>query len=580
MLNAIWLGVLLLGLVSQSLLAQPRGVPRSKPRPAIAARMAAAEAAWKEGMAIHERADAIAVVRTIRGTATPERTAVDFDVRVQVLRVLKGRDLSGGQELNLAFRDDRPPFALPSPQPVQPATGIVFLARDGDAWQPIRQDGPPGPGGGFLLHLPEGSGPALAGDEEAQVRVGRELAAALEHWGANASASLDARGGFGPFPARQPAGPEAGWFLQAAEYLNGPVADPAPFAEIYRELSRSGSPHVRLVGIIGRIKLQQAEGLQALAQTLPQSMKAAGAGMLVDALRRWDVSRQPGSVDVLGGIALAEATHAQVESAASWALGQHALVDALPYLATLLESPHPPSRAGALMGICNLHRGGDPRASLKDYSGEEARPHCPDRIPVMDAEAERRHLAFWREWWASHRDVVEKDFRGDGAGRVLPFARAAAPARWFDARQPASQMSQASPEQALRLLLRMFDPAVTARAQGQVSDAARVRAMLSVEADERDITALAEELQKAARALRQVDEEFRRDMMEHRLAGRPPDPRFAEQANARASEVTAAFLRETQSRLSPGAWRQLQEAIARRARDLVQVSFPAPPGRP
>lgn len=86
-------------------------------------------------------------------------------------------------------------------------------------------------------------------------------------------------------------------------------------------------------------------------------------------------------------------------------------------------------------------------------------------------------------------------------------------------------------------------------------------------------------MQQAARALREVDEELRRNMMEHRLAGRPPDPRLAEQANARASEVTAAFLLDAQSRLSPGAWRQLQQAIARRAREMVQVSFPAPPGR-
>jgi hypothetical protein len=539
--------------------------------------MEAAEASPQEGRPIHERADAIAVVRTVGGTATPARTAIDFDVRVQVLRVLKGRELSGGQELQLVFQDDRPMAPLPSPQPVQPSTGLVFLARVGEGWKPLRQYGSPAQNGGFLLHLPDGPGPA-ATSADLQTQIGMELAAAMEFWGANASAALDARGGFGPFPRRQPLGPEGTWFLQAANYLNGPVVDPAPFAAIYPELARSGSPHVRIVGIVGLIKLQQPEGLQALAQDLPQLMKAAGVTMLIDALGRWDVWKQPATADTLGRIALAEATHAHVERAASWALGQHALVDALPYFATLLESPHPQSRAGALMGICNLHRGGDPRAALQHYSGEEARPHCPNRFPITDIEAEREHIAFWRNWWETNRERVEKDFRGDGSGRVLPFARAVAPSRWVDASQPGTQISQGTPDSALRMMLHMFHPDIAARSEGKVSEAERVRGMLRMEADDRDISTLVEELRKGALALREVETQFRDAMAEQRLAGRPPDPSVVQQANQRTDAVMKVFLQECESRLSPDAWRQLQQAITRMARDTVRTTL-SPTGR-
>jgi hypothetical protein len=539
--------------------------------------MAAAEASAQEGRAIHERADAVVVVRAVGGTATPARTAIDFDVRVHVLRVLKGRELSGGQELQLVFQDDRPLAPLPSPQPVQPSTGLVFLARDGERWQPLRHYGSPAQNGGFLLHLPEGPGPT-ATSADLQTQIGLELATAMEFWGANAAAALDARGGFGPFPSRQPVGPEAAWFLHAANYLNGPLVDPAPFAAIYPELARSGSPHVRMVGIVGLIKQRKLEGLQALAQSLPPSMKTAGVTMLVDALRHWDVWKQPATVDTLGGIALAEATHAHVEGAASWALGQHALVDALPYFATLLESPHGQSRAGALMGICNLHRGGDPRAALQHYSGEEARPHCPDRFPVTDPEAERRHIAFWRNWWDTNRERVEKDFRGDGSGRVLPFARAVPPARWVDARQPGTQIRQGTPEQAVRMMLHLFHPDIAARSEGKVSETDRIRGMLRMEADDRDIATLSEELRKGAVALREVETQFREAMAEQRLAGRPPDPSVVQQANERTDAVMKTFLRECESRLSPNAWQQLQQAIARMARETVRTTL-SPPGR-
>jgi hypothetical protein len=75
-----------------------------------------------------------------------------------------------------------------------------------------------------------------------------------------------------------------------------------------------------------------------------------------------------------------------------------------------------------------------------------------------------------------------------------------------------------------------------------------------------------------------VETQFRDAMAEQRLAGRPPDPSVVQQANQRTDAVMKVFLQECESRLSPDAWRQLQQAITRMARDTVRTTL-SPTGR-
>ncbi|MDZ7640085.1 MAG: hypothetical protein U5J83_17845 [Bryobacterales bacterium] len=528
-----------------------------------------------------EQADLVVVARTVGGTLNPEQTAVSFDLRVQVQRVLKGESVTPGQELHLVFYDEMPRFPLKTSQPVTVSRGIVFLKRRGEVFEALRIPVAPRPSGNFLLHLPEGvASTETSGD--VQTQIGLELAAALEYWGVNHAQALDTAGESGMYAAGKVSA-EAVYFEQAASYFNGPVVDPAPFAAIYPQFLRSASPHVRLVGILGLIRLQHPMGINALARDFPLYVRSINAGMIADAIRRWDISKQPATVDTLGQMALSEEAGAGLETALAWGMGQHVLVDALPYLAALLESPHPGSRAGALMGICNLNEGGDPRASLWRYSGEEARPHCPNRFPVTDAQAERAHIAFWRNWWDTNRERIERDFRGDGTGGIVPFARAVAPARWSDSRQPASTMSQASPLQAARIMLQMFDAEMQrdpTQSPERPSSESRLRGMLGIEADEADMRILAEELERGAVALRAVNEQLRSAMGEARLRGERPDPAVVQAAETGSAATVEAFLKTCEQRLSPGVWRAFSARIEQRAKDTIRVTLPTPGRRP
>lgn len=533
------------------------------------------QSAAQDALPFSEQADLVVVAKTIRGTVSPEETAVAFDVYVQVQRVLRGDGVSPGEELHLVFRDDRPRFPLRKPEAVEASRGIVFLRRNGESYEPIRLPTTPRPTGSFLLHLPEDSS-ATESSATFMTSVGWELAAALEHWGASDGRALDGAGGERGLWGSRQISVKAVYFEQAASFLVGHMTDPAPFTEIYPQLFRSPSAHVRLVGVLGLLKLQRPEALEALASDLPLYLKCVGSNMIFEPLQGWDVSRNPGTADTLGRLALSESASRNVEYAAAWSLGTHPLVDSLPYLVELLDSPHPNSRSGALLGICTLNRGGDPRASLKDYSGEEARLHCPNRLPVVSPAEEKEHLAFWKNWWNTNRDRIEKDFRQDGTGKVLAFARAAAPARWVNVREAAPQRSQGTPEEAVRMLLRMFDSNTMRGKQSPEQEQMRARGLLRMEADDTDIQALLTELRRGAEALHAVDAEFRAALMKQRLNGEQPDLSIVSMAEQRSAKVIADFLQAAERSLSPDAWRGFQAGIKERAESMVHYTVPTP----
>ena len=350
--------------------------------------------------------------------------------------MLKGGGVTPGQELHLVFRDEAPRFPLRSAQPVAPSTGIVFLKRRGEAFEPLRIPVTPRPSGSFLLTLPEGVG-STETSAEVQTQIGLELAAALEYWGVNHAAALDTAGKSGMYAAGKVSA-EAVYFEQAAHYFDGPVTDPAPFAAIYPKFLRSGSPHVRLVGILGLIRLQHPMGIAALARDFPLHVRSIGAGMISEAIRHWDISKQPATVDTLGQMALSEEASAGLEAAAAWGMGRHVLVDALPYLAALLESPASIAGRGFDGHLQSEQGRGSASFAMALFRGGGA-PALPNRFPVTDAQAERAHIAFWRNWWdtiaSASRGIFAEMARGNrslrscrGAGAMERFA----PARFHD----------------------------------------------------------------------------------------------------------------------------------------------------
>ncbi len=359
------------------------------------------------------------------GTATPEDvTTTSATVDIQVERVLKGKAVPNMQM--------QVPFASRSAQCTVPpsavaVTAIWFLTRQASgamafANSPKSQSCHP-----FLTdyEVPEGALPAqwsYPEDAKPEDKLAYELA-----W------SIESHQGDGPVA-----------LVMNANLLDG--ASKTVALQIYRELYSSSTPDIRITGMLGLLRLGDADTLRALADNVNQAAQQPRRGTYLRYGQRLPISygssgltptqgmetqetviaetvarvsnSSDDAVKQLGRLSQASTSSQPIRHAAARALAEIHTPLALTYLAPFLYDNNDATfRAYAIGGIACFANGvpvldptrPDGRLNL-NYSSifktEETLSHFAMGLPTI-SKRESYYLDFWRSWWSSNGAAVQ-----------------------------------------------------------------------------------------------------------------------------------------------------------------------------
>jgi hypothetical protein len=433
-----------------------------------------------------------------------------------------------------------------------------------------------------------------------------EVLAAIDFWATAHAPELDAAalqsqpGGWYPSLV-------AGHFQQAISLMA--EVDPRPLREEFTSLLQSPSAHVRMVGIFGLLQLQDFAALKELERDYAAYHRAMRPIKFQQALRAWALSASPRAIDVAGRLAIHEDMDALLESSFAQGLAQVRVPDTLPYLVTLLGSPHASTRIPALRGLCGLVSGrgvygtGEARAFRRPaILAQHAPPGidvvCPQELPVADPQREQEIARFWRDWWSTAQSAIASDFRRNERGEILGFPSAPAPLRWLDQTKPVMALMPGGPRVALLQLLYPFRP----NPLGDGDPVPLLKRLLArgAEASEADWRNCAELLRDHAILVQRIDEEHAQLARQVMMAeGRPPQAVAApgsastmassggatavptresvEASKARATEALLdQCLRQMEQKLSAKGWYDFQEMLKQRAAGQQQFRTTRP----
>ncbi len=269
--------------------------------------------------------------------------------------------------------------------------GIFFLDANGSPLL-VRFPGAPAYLRGYLLPLPAETAaapkPPSGGRTPVEAALVSEVLAAIQFWATAYGSQLD-EAAARPQPVGWYPSVVAGHFQQAISLMA--EVDPRPLRSEYSALLKSPSPHVRLVGIHGLRQLQDFSALKELERDYASYHRAMRPLKLHQALRAWALSASPRSINVAGRMSLHEDMEPLLESSFAQGLAQARGPDTLPYLVTLLGSPHASTRVAALQGVCALasgkgiYRSGEARAFRRPaLLANHVPPSVDDFCPLVD----------------------------------------------------------------------------------------------------------------------------------------------------------------------------------------------------
>jgi hypothetical protein len=185
----------------------------------------------------------------------------------------------------------------------------------------------------------------------------------------------------------------------------------------YQRMAASSSMQQRILGLSGLIRRGSAIALTSAASIASQSEQHPGEnGILLNSIRYEFRATDANSIAALG--------HAAVDSinltldfrqAAAHALASIHTIEALPYLATLLDDVDEKLRIEAIGG-CGAFANGlqiqttDNTPSLTSLQLSGNAPYRTAETIANFAQGERAilrneaaYLSFWKDWWTSHR---------------------------------------------------------------------------------------------------------------------------------------------------------------------------------
>jgi hypothetical protein len=185
---------------------------------------------------------------------------------------------------------------------------------------------------------------------------------------------------------------------------------------LYRRMSESVSPANRIWGLSGLIRNGSAVALSAAAQMASASQGAIEYGTLLSSVRGDFRATDANSIAELGRIASDSPNLDPLfREAAAHALASIHSRETLPYLAKLLDDPDALLRVEGLGGLGSFANGTpmQTRASTASLAYLQLSGEGPYRTPETIANFalgspaierdEQRYLAFWKDWWSSHR---------------------------------------------------------------------------------------------------------------------------------------------------------------------------------
>jgi hypothetical protein len=272
--------------------------------------------------------------------------------------------------------------------------GLWFLKRSGNAaaWRllPVLQ------GHGLFTDVffpvaPGAIAAAYSYTPEAPVhdKLASELCAALEN----------ADGGAAIYPEM---------YRGFLDQLQSPVVE-----AFYRRMAASNIPSRRILGLGGLVGNGDSSALSSATKITGLDQHPTEASVLLHSIRYSFRATDANSVAVLGGIAIDTNLSAAFREAAAFALCSIHTMETLPYLAALLYAPEPALEAEGAGGLASFANGMPVQtmanvASLGYLQFPERAPYKTQETMAHFAlrEAALDYVAFWRTWWAEHKDAV------------------------------------------------------------------------------------------------------------------------------------------------------------------------------
>ena len=345
---------------------------------------------------LSESADLIVVAEA--GGGSQVGSALSFTLHVS--RVLKG-------EATIADTSISVDWALPAgTQTAQAKTnspavgnGLWFLKRSSDGWQvlPVMQ-------GGISFNqtfIAEPTGPILAAYSYSATAVLSDKIAS------EVSAAMESSNGGGA--------QLAGLYYGPLDQLGSPVTQ-----VLYQRMSASASPGQRILGLSGLIRGGNRAAFSAASEAAASLASfPLETGVLLLSISAEFRAADSNSVAALGQAAVASANPSlPFREAAAHALAAIHTLDALPYLATLLDDPDPNLRIEAIGGFSSFANG----LPTQTASGVPSLAYLqlPATAPYKTADTvanfamgkqaisqnEAKYLSFWRSWWSQNRAAL------------------------------------------------------------------------------------------------------------------------------------------------------------------------------
>lgn len=525
---------------------------------------------WSQQDSLRQ-AGAVVIGELTAGAAEDRTASVAAEAVLRIRRVIRG-NVVPETELRLAWEYQPGPMETPQQtEQVPPLYGLWLLDGPGEGvWRPL----PVAPYlprmGGVCLELPrtEPVGDFFyPGDALPDVRLAHELAAALEAIAEAEGERLNPERR--PLPGGGLSGritPEQARFQQIAGMLA--LADRAAALPLYRRFSDSSHANLRVVGLAGRMRAGDIEAVLSLqrdAATLAPTLEAVNLAHSLDQLA---FDRNLPALDALGRAALAETEIPNLEGAAAFRLGWARRWEAFPYLAVMLRSPNPYTRAQAIQGFCAALRPVPPppphfeglwRAGMERY--------CPSPAPVQNPAVELAAVRFWTGWWQAQRKLLD--------GKVA-LAGVRPPARYGSGPAPQPQQQVEVPmEERFRALSSMTAAFLRDTPQPRRSPLAQSLPP----ADDEKLLAAAE------KTTAELERQHRKTMAlvnAARVRGEKPDRQEMVMAEEERQRVLRENLAELRRDLSPAAWDTVERWLKEMnitAVPVGQALSPTPPVR-
>ncbi len=499
-----------------------------------------------------ETANDVLVADITAGSAVDTGSQFTVQATLNTVRILRG-DIAPGTDFTLQWHYRPRPRESPAvTTKVLHTRGLWFLRKNPDGGlEPMQAGVLMAPMGGSFLPLGS-SAPSYADDEPLQAKIAREIGAALEDLVAEHSADLDS-------PRRElnanrtvPA-----WIDAGAQYQSLTMAlqslHRAAAGEVYQLLSTLPDPHLKTLGIFGRLGAGDTAAVPELEKNLP-TVLSASAGVhaypFPPFLGSLDLKNDLPAAHALARIALSDTTIQGLDGNLAFALVRTRSPEMLPYLIVMLQSPNPGIRGSALMGFCQLL---GPMPTPTALWSPEMAGYCPNGWPINDRELERKDIQFWTGWWESHRDQIAK---------TVALPDVTPPARYSGAVRQSPEIPRELRFEVLVHMATRKPPDHYHAADGTIVEGPPVADVphdpVSRQLDSADREIFRQAIESVSAKLAAVQERGQQIGNAARITGTMPSREQSKALEADHMDALRSGLAELQSKLSPDGWQAVE----------------------